>query len=178
MPLGIRVAFALALVSAVAPAVLSAQTDTTRMAAPNSASMNATPSPSATRLALADTLLVVLHSEATVKAARKAQFDAIVKQQPQLAKVRDVFDAWADKYLTWADTRPLLAQLYARTFTDDDLRAVIAFYRTPAGQNLVAKQPEILQQAAAFGAELAAKHQPELQAMLLSRLAPASDTTR
>lgn len=177
MTIAIRLAMVLALASAAVPAVVAAQTDTTVAATKDSASMTAAPPASATSLALADTLLVVLHSENTMKVARKAQFDIIVRQQPQLAKVRDVFDTWSDKYLSWAETEPLLAQVYATTFTDDDLRSFIAFYRTPAGQKLVAKLPEIVEQSTQVGADLAAKHKPELQAMLLSRLAAPADST-
>lgn len=71
---------------------------------------------------------------------------------------------------------PAIAQAYARAFTEDDLRSLIAFYRTPVGQRLVTKLPEVLRQIAEIGAERGAKHQAELQSMLLSHLAPPADT--
>ena len=37
----------------------------------------------------------------------------------------------------------LVAAVYAREFTESDLSDLLGFYRTPAGQHLLAKQPEI-----------------------------------
>ncbi len=37
----------------------------------------------------------------------------------------------------------LVAQVYVREFTEDDLSAILAFYCSPAGQHLVGKQTEI-----------------------------------
>ncbi len=40
------------------------------------------------------------------------------------------------------------AQAYAKELSEDDLKALIAFYKTPAGQDVVAKQPVIAQSLA------------------------------
>ena len=37
----------------------------------------------------------------------------------------------------------LVAEVYAREFTEADLNDLLAFYRTPAGQHLLDEQPEI-----------------------------------
>ena len=182
MTLRIRVVLALAFVSAAAPLALAAQTDRAAAATHDSASVGTSalpsaPPPSATSLALADTLLVVLNSEANLAAAQKAQLDAMVRAQPAAAKMRDVIAAWQAKYVRWADLRASMAEIYARAFTDDDLRSLIAFYRTPLGQRLVEKLPEVLRQGSQLGADIAAKHQAELQSMMMSTFMPSSDTT-
>jgi hypothetical protein len=43
----------------------------------------------------------------------------------------------------WDKLRPVLVQAYADAFTDADLDGIIAFYKTPAGQALVAKTPDL-----------------------------------
>ena len=45
----------------------------------------------------------------------------------------------------------LAAQVYAREFSQDDLDAMLAFYRTPAGQHLLDKQLVITQGMVAVG---------------------------
>ncbi len=45
----------------------------------------------------------------------------------------------------------LAAQIYAREFSDEDLNALLAFYRTPAGQHLLEKQVVITQGMIAMG---------------------------
>ena len=55
------------------------------------------------------------------------------------------FDAQVDGFVD------LAAQVYAREFSDDDLQALLTFYRTPAGQHLLDKQVLITQGMAAVG---------------------------
>jgi hypothetical protein len=39
----------------------------------------------------------------------------------------------------------LTAQIYAKEFSEEDLTNLLAFYKSPTGQNLIAKQPVIVQ---------------------------------
>lgn len=48
---------------------------------------------------------------------------------------------------------PRLVAIYASHYSEDDLRAIIAFYQTPAGQRLIASLPAITQESAAAGQE-------------------------
>ena len=52
-------------------------------------------------------------------------------------------DAMLRDELTWAKLEPELASVYAATFTQDEIDGQTAFYRTPAGQALIAKTPEL-----------------------------------
>lgn len=45
-----------------------------------------------------------------------------------------------------------LAQIYVRHFTDDEMRTVLAFYRTDTGKKLLAEMPAITKESAALGA--------------------------
>lgn len=61
-----------------------------------------------------------------------------------------------DRFLAAARERKgeleaLFTQIYDRHFTADELRQLIAFYRTPIGQKLIAEQPAIAQDAMAAG---------------------------
>ena len=47
----------------------------------------------------------------------------------------------------------LVAQVYAREFSDDDLRKLLDFYRSPAGQHLLSKQVMIAQGMTTVGAQ-------------------------
>jgi uncharacterized protein len=44
-----------------------------------------------------------------------------------------------------------IAAVYARTFTADELREAVAFYRGPTGQKIVQKLPAVLQESMAVG---------------------------
>ena len=48
-----------------------------------------------------------------------------------------------DDEVGWAKLRPIVIQSYADTFTEADLDGIIAFYKSPAGQAIVSKTPEL-----------------------------------
>lgn len=45
--------------------------------------------------------------------------------------------------MSWAKLKPTMIQLYAETFSQEEVDAIAAFYRTPAGQALVKKTPAL-----------------------------------
>jgi hypothetical protein len=51
------------------------------------------------------------------------------------------------------DLLDLCVPIYAKHFSEDDVRAVIAFYETPAGKRLVKAQPLIMQESMQAGQE-------------------------
>ena len=44
----------------------------------------------------------------------------------------------------WRQLEPDMVRVYRRALTEDNVRAMTAFYRTPAGQELVSKTPELM----------------------------------
>jgi len=62
-------------------------------------------------------------------AAQQAAFNAAVAKS--MAEYRAEF--------TWEKLQPLYVDAYARTFTEEETKAIIAFYQTPAGQSLLTK---------------------------------------
>jgi uncharacterized protein len=149
-----------------APAMLQAQGTPAR---DTSFRPRVVPTPAA--LAVADTLLREMDVERTMQASALAGIDAASQQQPMMAQYRDVMRAWAAKYLTWAELGPPLARLYAETFTEAELRAFVAFYRTPAGRQLARLTPELTQRNAKLGAEVSTRYMPELIRMMQARSA-------
>jgi uncharacterized protein len=78
---------------------------------------------------------------------------AVVQNRPQAAKDFDaivpIVTAGAMGRLN--DFADLLAGIYARNFSVDEIHNLIAFYRTPTGQKLIARQPVIARQSMAAG---------------------------
>jgi hypothetical protein len=46
------------------------------------------------------------------------------------------------------------ARIYARHFSEDDLRGLVAFYKTPLGSKLIAQLPEVSPECSQMSAEL------------------------
>jgi uncharacterized protein len=114
-----------------------------------------TPSPDA--IAAARELLVTLGGADQIKATMlivmKNLKPAIVQNRPEAE--RD-FDAMLPVIVESFNTRmneviDQISVVYARTFTADELREAVAFYRGPTGQKIVQKLPALLQESMAVG---------------------------
>jgi uncharacterized protein len=47
-------------------------------------------------------------------------------------------------YLNWDKMKPVMVQAYSETYTDQELDGILNFYRSAAGQAMVAKSPELM----------------------------------
>ncbi|MEZ0471746.1 DUF2059 domain-containing protein [Luteimonas salinilitoris] len=67
--------------------------------------------------------------------ADRAKLDAVIaKSNERIAET-----------LSWETLEPLYRDIYARTFTGEDMDAMIEFYGSPAGQKLLDKMPQLMQ---------------------------------
>ena len=114
-------------------------------------------------------LLRLMGLERTLMGAATAMVDAQITANPAIAPYRDVMLEWISKYFTWDAMVPDLSKIYKETFTESELRELIAFYQTPTGQKSLAKIPELMQKGAAVGVTLAQQHTAELEVMLQER---------
>ena len=96
-------------------------------------------------------------------------FDVQVKVTPSLALYRDILDRFTAKYMTWDIVEPRFVQIYMDTFTEHEMREVIAFARTPTGQKWWAEMPRLSQSASVIGLEVVKEHHAELDAMIKER---------
>jgi len=133
-----------------------------------------TASPNA--IAAARELLVTLGGADQIKATMvivmKNLKPAIV--QNRLEVERD-FDAMLPLILESFNTRmneviDQIAAVYARTFTADELREAVAFYRGPTGQKIVQKLPALLQESMAVGQRFGQSIGNELRDRMIDEL--------
>ncbi len=83
-------------------------------------------------------------------------------------------DAMLRDELTWAKLEPELVGVYAATFTQDEIDGQAAFYRTPAGQALIAKTPELTERTLAAMQTRLQALMPRLQQKMESALKAAA----
>lgn len=69
-----------------------------------------------------------------------------LRQDPSLAGKQEALMAFLEKYIGWNAIREELAKMYMDTFTEDELKAMNAFYITPTGQKVITIVPELVQQ--------------------------------
>ncbi|WP_407353650.1 DUF2059 domain-containing protein [Luteimonas sp. R10] len=67
--------------------------------------------------------------------ADRAELDAVIaRSNERIAET-----------LSWETLEPLYRDIYAKTFTGEDMDAMIDFYGSPAGQKLLDKMPQLMQ---------------------------------
>jgi uncharacterized protein len=126
-------------------------------ASPLRAQAPSTTPPSADNLAAARELVTTMKATDQFKLLLPNIFQAlkpaIVQNRPDAAKDYDaiipIVTAGAMKRLD--DFADMLAGIYARNFTLDELHDLIAFYKTPTGQKLIAQQPVIARESMVAG---------------------------
>jgi hypothetical protein len=92
-----------------------------------------------------------------VKTSVRAGLQQGMADKPLNDRQRQIMDDMGDKMvalmregLDWPGLEAQITQVYRETFTQKDVDAMLAFYRSPAGQKAIAKQPQIMQQMSQY----------------------------
>jgi len=86
-----------------------------------------------------------------------------IRQEPALADKQDILTAFLDKYIGWDAIRDDLAAMYLQTFTEDELKAMNAFYITPTGQKVITIVPQLVAQRNQLAMQRLQEHIGELR---------------
>jgi uncharacterized protein len=88
---------------------------------------------------LALALTIALTSQANAAPASRASLVALFQLQhaDTMALVRAEYN--------WAVIEPAMIDAYQKTFTEEEITAMINFYSTPAGQAAITKIPQLMQ---------------------------------
>jgi hypothetical protein len=91
---------------------------------------------------------------ANVDQIMRRSMEGAMQGQQLSPEQRRVADATAAKLvqvmreeMTWDKLRPLYAQIYQETFTQEEVDGLIAFYESPAGAAYVEKMPVVMQKS-------------------------------
>jgi uncharacterized protein len=91
------------------------------------------------------------------------KFGDPAKYQSEFNNFEQQIFALLTQRLSWQKMKPQFAQAYADTFTADDLSGMLAFYRSPAGQDYINKMPGLMAKFNAIGQQQMAGAGPEIQ---------------
>ena len=67
----------------------------------------------------------------------KVQKDIDQRRSEMMALMKDLLD--------WKKLEPMYVRIYQKTFTQQEVDGMIAFYKTPAGQAVMSKMPAAMQ---------------------------------
>lgn len=115
------------------------------------------PQPDATQLGLAREMMVAMKAadnfEAVIPTVMNALKPVVTRGDAKIAKDWDDIAPLMNKEMASMKTQMIdeISLIYARAFTADELRAFVAFYKTPAGIKLATLTPTIAQQTMTAG---------------------------
>jgi hypothetical protein len=95
---------------------------------------------------LVDSVMLQMESlmQQTIAQATNGQ-SIPAKIQKDIDQRRDEVVALMRDLLAWKKIEPIYVRIYQKTFTQHEVDGMIAFYKTPAGQAVVAKMPAAMQ---------------------------------
>ncbi len=98
-----------------------------------------------------ETTKMIEKSFEMVKQMMFAQFKDTMKQpndeSEKMSSMQSKIWEFMIKEMSWEKLKDDYISIYADTFTEEDLKALIAFYKSDVGQKLIQKQPELMQKS-------------------------------
>ena len=70
-------------------------------------------------------------------------------RQERIDRVLAANAAAVRKTLAWENLEPVFRDIYRQTFTGEDIDAIVDFYESPAGQRLLDRMPDLMQNSMA-----------------------------
>jgi hypothetical protein len=125
--------------------------------------------PSASHLKTAAQLLELVHVDRSTSQALDVVLKLQLRQQPNLSPYEHTLRTFMQKYMSWESLKGDYARIYAEAFNEEELREMIAFYRTPTGQKAIKMIPELMAKGAALGQSRVQENREELHRMIERR---------
>jgi hypothetical protein len=99
----------------------------------------------------AETLLTVIKAEQDIQESADRVLDNLLKQNPQLAPHNVAVKTFITKHVNWPNLKEDMIALYVQEFTEDELKQLATFYRSPVGQKAADKMPQLANAGAQLG---------------------------
>jgi hypothetical protein len=119
----------------------------------------------------AEDFMIASNVNVAMDAATTQMLDLQIKQNPAIAKLKDVMRAFLTKYISYAAIKEDLMTIYCEEFTEEELKAMAAFYRTPVGKKCAQRVPVLMAKGSQLGMKRVQDNQAELQQMIQKELA-------
>ena len=66
----------------------------------------------------------------------------------------------------WQKIKPEFVDLYAKAYTEEEVDGLLTFYKSPVGQSMLAKTPQLMQQSMAISQTHMQELQPKLKQLM------------
>jgi hypothetical protein len=118
----------------------------------------------------AEELLESMDMDRLLKSSIDSSLEMQVKANPPLAKFKDVVKKFLTKHMGYAALKEDLIKLYAKEFSEDELKDLTKFNKTPTGKKFLKKAPLLMQKAGELGMKKFQDNKEELMKMIQDAL--------
>lgn len=87
-------------------------------------------------------------------------------QKQKLAELQDRVSAVVQEQMSWPKLEPEMIDVYAETYTEPEIDGILAFYRSPAGQAMLAKTPQLATRSMAITQSRMQVVMPQIQKII------------
>ena len=92
-----------------------------------------------------------------------------LQQSPALREHEDLLTQFLEKNIGWTGMKDNLITMYMAAFTEQELNEINTFYATPAGQKMIQRLPELIQQRDRLAMQRMQENMGELQQAIAGR---------
>jgi hypothetical protein len=111
-------------------------------------------------------LLSLMDMENLLKQGIEQELNAQLQGTPMAATLGPKIKGFLSRYLTWKTLEPEFVALYQKSFSEEELTQLIAFYKSPLGKKTIAVMPRLQMQGAQIAKTKVQAHMNELLQML------------
>lgn len=119
-----------------------------------------------------ETLFRLTQMEKKLRESVESVVQLELQQNPQLQNDRKALEDFLQKYIGWNALKGDITTMYMRTFSEQELKEMNAFYITPTGQKVITVVPELVQQRNRLAMERLQQNIGELRKMIQKKPAP------
>lgn len=95
------------------------------------------------------------------------------EQEKSMGEFQEKVTSLVSGALSWENLKPSYVKLYADAYTEPQIDDILAFYRSPTGQAMVANNSSLMTKASTIAQKQLAEVMPELQKLIHDLAAPA-----
>jgi hypothetical protein len=123
--------------------------------------------------ALAAKLIDMTNGKDMMREGFDAVIDGVIENmhrhgmpQQGVDEIKAAVGKWYDAQINFDEIRPKMVDVYVKSFSEDDLKQMVAFYGSPVGQKTIKSLPVVMREGAMIDQEYTKAKIPSLNAEL------------
>ena len=116
-------------------------------------------------------LLDDMNMQKTLDKTIDAALEVQLNQMPEMKSLEGVMRDFFNKYMSYEAMKEDLANLYAKYYTEKELKQLGKFYRSEVGKKVAAVTPELTAESMTLGQNVVQENMAELQEAIMKKMA-------